>query len=113
MLMNNISNRIGFLVYLIHTAPILTVETHERPVAAGVQGPICQLEGKGAGVGYQVGVAGCDVDAVGLGPLAHLHLRGENVRRIVVDVQQVYLQGACATGRGVSWKETHHTGSNT
>lgn len=72
----------------------------ESPVAAHVRGAVGQLEGEGPGVRGQVRVAGCEVDGVGVRLLAHFHLRGEHVRRVVVYIEQVNLESARPTGRG-------------
>lgn len=72
---------------------------------------VCQLESKGSSVGSKIGIAGCDVDGVGIWLLAHFYLRGKNVRRVVIDVQEKNLKSACSTGGGVGWKQTKVTAS--
>ena len=83
--------------------PILTIDATQRPVTAHVCWTAGQLEGEGSSVGCQVRVTGCDVDGVGIRPLAHFHLRGEHVRCVVINVQQVHLKGACPAGRWDTW----------
>lgn len=77
---------------------ILTIESIQRPITANIWRAAGQLEGKGPGVGRQVGVAGCDVNGVGIWLLAHFNLRREDVRSIVINVQEVHLKGAGPTG---------------
>lgn len=76
----------------------------ESPVATYIRGTIGQLEGEGSSIGAQVGVAGCEVESIGLRPLTHFHLRREHMRRVVIYVSQVNLKGACPTGRGGTCK---------
>lgn len=47
----------------------------------------------------QVRVTGCDVDGVGIWLLTHFYLRGEHMRCVVINVQQIHLKGACPAGR--------------
>lgn len=69
----------------------LTIEACECPVPACICRPLGQFEGEGAGARGQIGVTSSDVDGVGLRLLTHLHLRREDMRSIVIYVQQVHL----------------------
>lgn len=76
----------------------LTVEACKRPVPPDVTGSSRQLEGEGSGVGVQVSIQSCDVDAVVFGSLAHLNLVREHLRSVIVNVTQQDLQSASPTG---------------
>lgn len=81
--------------------PQFTVEPGDGPVAADAGGEGRQLEDEGPHVGVGVGVRGRDVDpGVGPRPLAHLGLAGHQHGGVVVDVDQVDLQGPGAAGLG-------------
>lgn len=85
----------------------LTTEPCDGPVSSDVCGPVGQLEREWSGVGVEVSVQRCDVDAVRLGFLAHLSLLGVDVRRVVVDVQQGDLQGTCTARWWDAWMGQH------
>lgn len=88
----------------------LTIESTQRPITANICRAAGQLEGKGPSVGRQVGVAGRDVDGIGIRLLTHFHLGREDVRSIVIDVQQVHLEGAGPAGGGDTCTSTVDTG---
>lgn len=59
-----------------------------------------QLEDIGADVGVNIRIGGCDVDGVQAGLLTDLCLLGQQLRGIVVDVNEIDLEGPGAAGRG-------------
>lgn len=87
--------------------PSLTIEAIECPVAAYVQWTGGELEDEGSGVVGQVGVTGCDVDAIRVWLLTHFHLRGRNTRGVVINVQQHYLKGPRPAGWWDTWEQKH------
>lgn len=83
----------------------LTVEVTQRPVTTHVQGFSNQVKGKGSSIGTEIRVACCDVDGIGPWLFAHLYFRWKHVGGIVINVQQVDLQGSCPTGSRVTCKQ--------
>lgn len=76
---------------------LLTTESCDGPVSPNIEGPMGQLKGKRSCVWVQVSVKRSDVDGVWLWPLTYLCLLGEYLGSIVIDIQQVDLESACAT----------------
>lgn len=83
----------------------LTVERTQRPVTTHVPGLSNQFKGKGSSIGTDIRVACCDVDGIGPWLLAHFYFRWKHVGGIVINVQQVDLQGSCPTGSRVTCKQ--------
>lgn len=79
-----------------------TIEPCDGPVLPHCRWHTWQLEDEGPHVGVDVGVGGRDVDDIEVGLLADLRLLGQQLRGVVVDVDQVDLQSARAAGRGNS-----------
>lgn len=85
---------------------LVTAESGNSPVAANAGRKRRQLEDKGPYVGVGVGVRGCDVDpGVGARTLAHLGLPGYQHRRVVVNIDQVDLEGSRPAGLRRAWGE--------
>lgn len=84
----------------------LTVDPRNRPVASDTGGGDGQLEDKRSGIGVRIGIGGCDVDTVDVpvGPLADLRLPGYERRGVVINIYQVDLQRARATGCRGAWE---------
>lgn len=95
----------NLVVSLNDTISRLTVEATQRPVTTHVQGPSNQVKGKWSGIGTEIRVACCNVDGIGPWLLAHLYFRWKHVRGVVINVQQVDLQGSCTTGSRVTCKQ--------
>lgn len=55
-----------------------------------------QLEGERPSVGVEVSIHSRDVDGIWLWLLAYLGLLREHLGSVIVDIQEVDLQGACA-----------------
>lgn len=79
-----------------------TIEPCDGPVLPHCRWHTWQLEDEGPHVGIDVGVGGRDVDDIQVWLLADLRLLWQQLRSIVIDVDQVDLQSARATGRGNS-----------
>ncbi len=91
---------------------LLTTDPRNRPVASDAGGEVCQLEDKGSGVGVGVGVSCSDVDTVDVlvHPLTDLRLPGYEHWGVVVNIYQIDLQRACATGCRRAWEQREERG---
>lgn len=92
-----------------HISPstdVLTTNPRNRPVAPDAGGVVGQLEDKGSSVGISVGVSGSDVDTfdVLVNPLADLRFLGYERWGVVINIYQIDLQRACATGCRGAWE---------
>lgn len=83
-----------------YPGPVLTADPGDGPVASDAGGKARQLEDEGPGIGVRIVIGGGDVDAVDVPahPLTDLGLLGDEGRGVVVNVNQIDLQRARATG---------------
>ncbi len=77
-----------------------TTDSSQSPVPADVRGSVGQFESVGPSVGVEISIYGCDIDCIGFRALAHFCFLRENLRCVIVYVQQVDLQSTCPTRRG-------------
>lgn len=93
-----------------------TIEPCDGPVLPHCRWHTWQLEDEGPHIWIDVSVGGRDVDDIQVWLLTDLRLLWQQLRGVVVDVDQVDLQGAGAAGRGNSCTGTgichHHLGSS-
>lgn len=79
-----------------------TIEPCDGPVLPHCRWHTWQLEDEGPHVWIDVSICGRDVDDIEVWLLTDLCLLGQQLRGVVVDVDQVDLQSARAAGRGNS-----------
>lgn len=75
----------------------LTADSGDGPVPPYVRGPMNQIKGERPCIWVEVAINRCDVDGVWLWLLTHLRLLRENPGSVVIDIQQVDLDGAGPT----------------
>lgn len=80
----------------------LTVQAGDSPIPAHGGRDEGQLENVGPDVGVHVSVGRGDVDGAQARLLTHLGFLGQQLWGIVVDVDEIDLEGPGATGRGDS-----------
>lgn len=86
---------------------VLTTDPRNCPVASDAGGKVRQLEDKGSSVGVCVVIGSSDIDAVDISahPLTDLRLLGYQRRGVVINIYQIDLQRACATGCRGAWEQ--------
>lgn len=86
---------------------VLTTDPRNCPVASDADGIVRQLEDEGSGVGVRVVIGGGDIDAVDISahPLTDLRLLGYERRGVVINIYQIDLQRAGATGCRGAWEQ--------
>ncbi len=77
-----------------------TTDSSQSPVPADVRGSVGQFESVGPSIGVEISIYGCDIDCIGFRALAHFCFLRENLRCVIVYVQQVDLQSTRPTRRG-------------
>ncbi len=77
-----------------------TTDSSQCPVPADVRGSVGEFESVGPSIGVEIYIYGCDIDGIRFGALAHFCFLREDLRCVIVYVQQVDLQSTCPTRRG-------------
>lgn len=93
---------------------VLTTDPRNRPVTSNAGGNGRQLKDEGPGIWVNVVIGGSDVDTVDVSahPLADLGLLGYEGRGVVINIYQIDLQRACATGYGRAWEQSEEKENN-